>query len=450
MNNGRPLPVRKQMQFLVAMTLLAWATQTLMTQWSHGAEPPGPAPQATSAFVPREGSTGAGAMLELRGEATIYGGDVKLKQVCRWSTRDAATFAPLADLVVARLEGRRPFKVLDVGAIKQTLADAGVNVALVRFSGPVECTVSRNDVQLDEGEALEQWIQAHGGGGADADAEPANNAADAAKVPHAAEAEPQPAALRQPPKAKISAAVKQFADVPPADEADDDSGVRTLRAALLDDLSVRLGLAAEDLQVAFDPRDEPALNLAEPAFKFNLDARRVRDLGEVAWDVTVVTDTGSRKVPVRATARAWQRQLIATKPLARGQVIQASDVTARRALVDRLPDGAALAAEQVLGQVAARGIKAGTLITGPLVEAVPLAKVGQFITITLNRGTVRIKSVGKALDPGSYGQTIRVKNEATRDVYQVVLTGPQEATMAAPNAAPDPAPHAGVASLGQN
>lgn len=444
MNNGRPLPVRKQVQFLVALTLLAWATQTLMAQWSHGAEP---APDTASAFVPRD--AGAGAMLELRGEATIYGGDVKLKQVCRWSTRDAATFAPLADLVVARLDGRRPFKVLDVGAVKQTLADAGVNVALVRFSGPVECTVSRSDVQLGESEALEHWIQAHGGGGGD-DAEPADEASDAAKVPHAAEAEPQPAALRQPPRAKISAGARQPADLPPADESDG-PGIRTLRAVLLDDLSVRLGLAADDLQVAFDPRDEPALNLAEPAFKFNLDARRVRDLGEVAWDVTVVTDTGSRKVPVRATARAWQRQLLATRPLARGQVIQAGDVTARRALVDRLPpDGAPLAAEQVVGQVAARGIKAGTLITGPLVEAVPLAKVGQFITITLNRGTVRIKSVGKALDPGSYGQTIRVKNEATRDVYQVVLTGPQEATMAAPNAAPAvDAIAEGVASLGR-
>src|SRR5687768_763135 len=102
MNNGRPLPARKQVQFLVALTLLAWATQTLLAQWSRGAEPE-PAREGTSAFVPRD--VLAGAMLELRGEATIYGGEVKLKQVCRWPTRDAATFAPLADLVVARLEG---------------------------------------------------------------------------------------------------------------------------------------------------------------------------------------------------------------------------------------------------------------------------------------------------------------------------------------------------------
>jgi flagella basal body P-ring formation protein FlgA len=101
----------------------------------------------------------------------------------------------------------------------------------------------------------------------------------------------------------------------------------------------------------------------------------------------------------------------------------------------------------VVGQVAARDLKPGTLVTGPLVEAVPLAKLGQFVTVTLHRGNVQIKSVGKAMEGGSYGQTIRVKNEATRDVYQVVLTGPQEASMATPPAAAPEAPEKAVAAL---
>lgn len=473
MNNGRPLPARKQLQFLVALTLLAWATQTLLAQWSRGAEVArrdDPAVDAAaSSFVPRGGGAGegralAGSVLELRGEATVYGGDVKLKQVCRWSTRDAATFAPVADLVIARLDGRRPFRVLDVNEVRQTLADAGVNVALVRFSGPVECTVSRTDVELAEGEALEKWIQAHGGGDRatdggndgpleDDEAHETRRAeetrvAPEAREPHEAREpyEPQPAALRQPPFRQMSRQAS------PREEDAAEAGVRTLRGLLVADLSVRLGLPADQLQVTFDPRDESALNLAEPTFKFNLSPRRVRDLGEVAWDVAIVTGTGSRKAQIRATARAWQQQLLVVKPLSHGQVIRASDVTARRALVDQMPDGALLAAEQVVGQIAARDLKAGTLVTAPLVEAVPLAKVGQFITITLNRGTVRVKSVGKALEGGSFGETIRVKNEATRDVYQVVLTGPQEAIMPAPDGPPGvaSAPDVGLASLERN
>ncbi len=38
MMNGRPLGVRKKVQLLVILTLLAWATQTLFHQWGYGAE----------------------------------------------------------------------------------------------------------------------------------------------------------------------------------------------------------------------------------------------------------------------------------------------------------------------------------------------------------------------------------------------------------------------------
>ena len=146
--------------------------------------------------------------------------------------------------------------------------------------------------------------------------------------------------------------------------------------------------------------------------------------------MTIVSAAGgSRKVQVRGTARAWQHQVVVATPARRRQVIQDADVTARRTLVDRLPDAPLLKSEQVVGQMAARDLKPGTVMTAPLVEAVPLAKAGQFITVTLDRGTVRVKSVAKALEGGCYGQTIRVKNEATKDVYQVVLTGPQEGSV---------------------
>ena len=49
-----------------------------------------------------------------------------------------------------------------------------------------------------------------------------------------------------------------------------------------------------------------------------------------------------------------------------------------------------------------------------------------------------MKTVGRAMEGGSYGQTIRVKNEATGDVYQVVLTAPQEGNIGTP-AETDPA-----------
>src|SRR5688500_1380757 len=101
-HNGRPLPMRKQVQFLIALTILAWAAQTLFAQWSRGAEVE-PDGGASSSFVPRDGVL-RGGTIELRGEARVYGAEVKVKQVCRWSEADAEMFAPVADLVLAKLE----------------------------------------------------------------------------------------------------------------------------------------------------------------------------------------------------------------------------------------------------------------------------------------------------------------------------------------------------------
>src|SRR5687768_2838290 len=104
-HNGRPLTMRKKVQLLVALTILAWATQTLLAQWARGEQAAGAEPAA--AFVPREGTLLRGATLELRAEARVFGGEVKLRQVCRWSADDAAAFAPVADLVLMKLEPKR-------------------------------------------------------------------------------------------------------------------------------------------------------------------------------------------------------------------------------------------------------------------------------------------------------------------------------------------------------
>jgi len=172
--NGRPLGMRKRIQVLVAVVLLAWATQTLLHQWGFGndlsaqeraaADRPAPS-KASERFVPGTGRFAAGATLELRTEATVLGTEVKLKQVCRWSKGDDAVFAPLADLVLVRFDEGQPFRPVTLEQIRSTLHDAGVNLAVVRFAGPTSCTVARSDAEYDENEALLQWANAKQGEG---------------------------------------------------------------------------------------------------------------------------------------------------------------------------------------------------------------------------------------------------------------------------------------------
>lgn len=409
--NPRPISNRKKVQFLIALTLLAWATQTLLHQWARGQDAPAPEPVAAERFVPGTARFAAGATLEMRAEATVSGSEVKLRQICRWADSDREAFAPVAELTIARLAGNAPFQAVTLDEIRRTLHDAGVNLAVVRFSGPTSCTVARSDVQYDEKTALQQWIDAREG--------KATAAAPGAAPAPATQPAPQ-AAAEAPVAAKPVVAAE--------------SAVRSLRELLQADAAVRLSVPAEQLQITFNPADEKILNLAEPQFKFNLEARRLFGLGEVAWDVLIVTETGTKKVPVAATARAWQRQLVLNRPLAYRQVIRADDFTERRALVDHLSDEPLLTFNQAVGQEAARDLKPGTVLTSRMVDPVALAKSGQFITITLVQGNVRVKTVARAMEGGSFGQSIRVKNEATLETYEVVLTGPQEGTISPPPA----------------
>ena len=205
--------------------------------------------------------------------------------------------------------------------------------------------------------------------------------------------------------------------------------MRTLRDLITADATVRLNVPADQLQMTFNPADEKTLNLAEPQFKFNLEARRVFGLGDVSWEVLIVTESGNKKVPISATARAWIKQVVLVRPIAYRQVIQNDDLIEKRILTDKLPDDPLLTLTQCVGQEAARELKPGTVMTARMVSPVDLVRPGQFVTVTLAAGGVRIKTVARAKEAGSYGQIVKVQNDATREMYDVVLTGPQEGTI---------------------
>src|SRR4051794_10377480 len=155
--NGRPnISNKKLVRVCLALTILAWATQVLFKQWGFGAEiasnmpaelPPnanvgnaGGDPRALPAerFVaarPSAVGMGIGAALELRPEATINGPEVRLKQIARWSSRDAEFFRAAGELVLVRMDAKGPYRIVDLAEVRQTLSNAGVNLAMVRFAG---------------------------------------------------------------------------------------------------------------------------------------------------------------------------------------------------------------------------------------------------------------------------------------------------------------------------
>jgi flagella basal body P-ring formation protein FlgA len=408
MHNGRPLGIRKTVQLMVILTLLAWATQTLLAQWGFGAEITATTTVAGESFVPRlTGPSDAGATISLRAEACVPRGEVRLRRVCRWSDRDAAFFAPLGDLVVMRLGDATPFQAISVSELKGVLSDAGVNLGDINFAGATSCTVARTDVKVDEADALAQWAGAR---------QPPSTQPQAAALPdHTA------TAVLLSPQASASAPVASAGPAEPQS--------RSLRELLVADLADRVGVATQALAVTFSPKHEKLLSLSEPLFQFDIKPQRSRGLGAVNWQVTVLAESQSQPLNIEGTAKAWQDQLVLDRPLSAGQIVRASDVVERRVLVDRLDSEPLINASQAVGNQTVRDLKPGTVLTAKMIEAVPLVRTGQFVTVTLTSGGVRVKTVARAMDDGAFGESIRVKNEATKEIYQVSVTGPQAAEM---------------------
>jgi flagella basal body P-ring formation protein FlgA len=442
-----PNYVRKTVHLMVWLTILAWATQVLFSSWARGEEPtPAAGVQFAQVpvelggdekFVPGGERFYSGATLELRPEVNVIGEEVKLKQVCRWSDADKGAFEPIADLVLLRLAKKSPYRTLTVREMRDTLHDAGVNLAVVRFAGATSCTVARTDVKFDERSALDQWIAAKDQLNSKPGLleSPTTQPVKASVMPTAAvtKAAPTEAAV---PAAAISAPAARQAVA----EA---KAYRSLRDYLVAEVGERLNMPADQLQFHFNPADEKVLNLAEPHFEFNVNPPRNRNLGEVTWDVTIVANGTSQKTSLTANVKAWQSQLVVDKPLGYRQIIRDDDLVDRRTLVDRIGEDPLVTREQVVGQMAGRELRLGTVLTAKLIDPIILVKSGQLVSITLTQGTIRAKSVARATEQGTIGQTIRVKNEVTNNTFDVVVTGPQTARLPASG----PSDRRGVAVL---
>ena len=367
MMNPRPLGMRKTVQLLIILTLLAWATQTLFHQWGYGGLIL--SGQNESAMIERDPPI----TLELRSQIRPNGTKVTLGDVCRWSERDQIAMEPLAGLVLTRLGDApgAPPRRISLEEVRSALRDAGVNVANLQFSGAAMCVVS----------------------------------------PEAA-IDPTDAPTTQP----VAGPLPMIADAPQT----------PLKDLLLADLHERLGMSAQQMQIDFDAKDQQMLAMTTPRNRFDFDgAQTAAGSGKVSWTVQIKTDAGERQAMICARARSWEDQLVLTRPLSRGQAFLKSDVAPRRALVEQPTTNPLTAADQILGHIAAKKLQTGDVLCADDMQSPPIVTSGQTITVTLNLGAAgAVQTVATALDDGVNGSTVRARNEVSRQIYHVHVTAP--------------------------
>ena len=110
-------------------------------------------------------------------------------------------------------------------------------------------------------------------------------------------------------------------------------------------------------------------------------------------------------LPVPALADA----VVAAHTLRAGTLLSEADVVLAAGQTGSIGD-----ISQVVGQQLRMMVSAGRPIEPTNLAAPTLVERNQIVTIAYQRATLRIEAEGRALGPGSVGQTIRVMNNNSR------------------------------------
>lgn len=129
------------------------------------------------------------------------------------------------------------------------------------------------------------------------------------------------------------------------------------------------------------------------------------------------------RLEVASEVQLWLPVLVATRVIDRGQVISAADVKQQEIDITKAPRGFYHQPSAITGMGAKRRIRANQLIS-PALIALPLAvKRGDKVKIIANHDGITASMSGQAVENGSEGEVIRVKNLSSNKTIEAKVLG---------------------------
>ncbi|MEH6386493.1 flagellar basal body P-ring formation chaperone FlgA [Pseudomonas profundi] len=178
-------------------------------------------------------------------------------------------------------------------------------------------------------------------------------------------------------------------------------------------------------------RLDPRLRLAvcpDDALKASLESPAV-PVGRVTVRLSCESDVRWRLF-VPAQVSLFEDVLVAVRPLGRQDVISASDV----ALMERdtgLLNGAYLTdPQQVVGMRLRRPIAADTVVSPAQLEQDEIVKRGDKVVISAANTQISVKMPGEALEGGTVGSQIRVRNTRSGRTVSARVVAPGQVSVA--------------------
>jgi flagella basal body P-ring formation protein FlgA len=215
-------------------------------------------------------------------------------------------------------------------------------------------------------------------------------------------------------------------------------GPVTVRDRVVELIAKLSGADKNDLRITFADGDEKLLS--RPAVggeRFEFEPLSSTGIGRVP--VMVRRWRGQKMTTERVTADVSRRYLavVATGAVSRGEVLTGDDVEIKEVYLDESRGTPMADLSRVVGQECTAQLRAGAVVFASSLKSPVLVKRGDMMTVRCIVGSLVVKTTARAVEDGSMGDAIQVRNERSRGTFYVKVTGSQEglAVIDAPTAA---------------
>jgi len=146
--------------------------------------------------------------------------------------------------------------------------------------------------------------------------------------------------------------------------------------------------------------------------------------GHLGIDYKSVSSDEEARFQLKAFADRWRMLPVATKPLKKGAVVEATDVQLVKVVDSNSSKDGVENLGDILGHVLSRDIGQGELFKASTLSIPPVITAGSGVTLVVRQGRLEVTATGTALDSGAVGQEIKVRNEGSKKVVSGKVEGP--------------------------
>ncbi|MCB9478829.1 MAG: flagellar basal body P-ring formation protein FlgA [Deltaproteobacteria bacterium] len=134
-----------------------------------------------------------------------------------------------------------------------------------------------------------------------------------------------------------------------------------------------------------------------------------------------VGDSYEEKANVDVFVDAPETVHVARHNIARGRVITQDDLTTKTIPATKVRGRVVREQAPVVGRVARKAISAGEVLRETAIEAAPVVKRGDVVTLVVQSPTIVIKAFAAVEEDGALGETIQVRNLDTEVTVRAVV-----------------------------